>query len=451
MAIIEIKIPSPGESITHVELFHWLVEDGAVVRKDAEIAELESEKATLMLVAEESGKISLKAAEGESIEVGAVACTIDTSVQTEEAAAPTAGEGASPEQPSAPEQSSVKGKAKQTAPHAGQKTFTPPSEETPAGGTPSAEPAVGPSEPHDGTAGYDRVKITPLAKKVMTENGLSVEDVINGLRRLRREDVEAVMGASGGIGTNGMKKPVSRESKSERMSSLRRKLSERLVSVKNETAMLTTFNEVDMKSIMDLRKKYQTQFMEKYGIKLGIMSFFLKACSVALREFPNVNAMLDGENMVTYDYADISIAVSTPKGLMVPVIRNVESLGLAEIERTLEELAGKARSGRISIPEMSGGTFTVTNGGVFGSMMSTPLINPPQSAILGMHNIQERPVAIDGQVVIRPMMYVALSYDHRVIDGKDSVGFLVRAKQLLEKPVDMLFGGNSGEKALLEI
>lgn len=438
MAIIEIKIPSPGESITSVELSRWLVEEGAVVQKDSEIAELESEKATLMLVAEESGKISLKAAEGESIEVGAVACTIDTSVQPEE---------------SASEQPSAKRDEAQSPSQAEQKKSVPPVEKSTPTDTPTAKTAVNPSEVQ---TDYDKIKITPLAKKVMTENGLSVEDVINGLRRLKREDVEAVLGMSAiggasGIGTNGLKKPVSRESKSERMSSLRRKLSERLVSVKNETAMLTTFNEVDMKSIMDLRKKYQTRFVEKHGIKLGIMSFFLKACSVALHEFPNVNAMLDGENMVTYDYADISVAVSTPKGLMVPVIRNVESLGLAEIERALEDLAGKARSGKISIPEMSGGTFTVTNGGVFGSMMSTPLINPPQSAILGMHNILERPVAVDGQIVIRPMMYVALSYDHRVIDGRESVGFLVRVKQLLENPTDMLFGGSNSEKVLLGI
>lgn len=438
MAIIEIKIPSPGESITSVELSRWLVEEGAVVQKDSEIAELESEKATLMLVAEESGKISLNAAEGESIEVGAVACTIDTSVQPEE---------------SASEQPSAKRDEAQPPLQAEQKASVPPVEKSAPTDIPTAKTAVNPSEVQ---TDYDKIKITPLAKKVMTENGLSVEDVINGLRRLKREDVEAVLGMSAiggasGIGTNGLKKPVSRESKSERMSSLRRKLSERLVSVKNETAMLTTFNEVDMKSIMDLRKKYQTRFVEQHGIKLGIMSFFLKACAVALREFPNVNAMLDGENMVTYDYADISVAVSTPKGLMVPVVRNVESLGLAEIERALEDLAGKARSGKISIPEMSGGTFTVTNGGVFGSMMSTPLINPPQSAILGMHNILERPVAVDGQIVIRPMMYVALSYDHRVIDGRESVGFLVRVKQLLENPTDMLFGESNGEKVLLGI
>ena len=442
MAIIEIKIPSPGESITSVELSRWLVEEGAVVQKDTEIAELESEKATLMLVAEGSGKISLKAAEGESIEVGAVACTIDTSVQPEVPAAPPVEEEPSSAQSSAGNE--TEGKVPQTI----QETSVSSAGKSAPTDTPTAKTAAKPSESE---AGYDKIKITPLAKKVMLENGLSVEDVINGLRRLKREDVEAVMGASDGISTNGLKKPVSRGSKSERMSSLRRNLSERLVSVKNETAMLTTFNEVDMKPIMDLRKKYQTRFVEKHGIKLGIMSFFLKACSIALQEFPNVNAMLDGENMITYDYADISVAVSTPKGLMVPVIRNVESLGLAEIEKALEELAGKARNGKISIPEMSGGTFTVTNGGVFGSMMSTPLINPPQSAILGMHNILERPVAIDGQIVIRPMMYIALSYDHRVIDGRESVGFLVRVKQLLEKPTDMLFGPTNGEKALLGI
>jgi 2-oxoglutarate dehydrogenase E2 component (dihydrolipoamide succinyltransferase) len=235
------------------------------------------------------------------------------------------------------------------------------------------------------------------------------------------------------------------------MSSLRRKLSERLVSVKNETAMLTTFNEVNMKPIMDLRRKNQDKFVERHGVKLGMMSFFLKASSIALQEFPSVNSMMEGENMTTYDYADISVAVSTPKGLMVPVIRNVESMGLAEIEKAIAEVADKARKGKLSIPEMTGGTFTITNGGIFGSMMSTPIINPPQSAILGMHNILDRPVVVEGQITVRPMMYVALSYDHRVIDGRESVGFLVRVKQLLENPTDMLFGKSSGEKELLEL
>ncbi|QRX64691.1 2-oxoglutarate dehydrogenase complex dihydrolipoyllysine-residue succinyltransferase [Dysgonomonadaceae bacterium zrk40] len=430
MAQVEIKIPSPGESITHVELTRWLVTDGSVVRKNSEIAELESEKATLMLVADESGKITFKAPEGEMLEVGVVACVIDTSVAPEETATAEAPETeASVDAPSGE-------KAEKVA------TPEPEKEVVPA--------EKGPTTTSESTA-YEEVKVTPLAAKMMEENGLSVEDVIQGLRRLRGEDVEAAMSAGNLHSPVGLRQPVNRESRSERMSSLRRKLSERLVSVKNETAMLTTFNEVDMKPIMDLRKRYQNQFVEKHGIKLGMMSFFLKACAVALREYPNVNAMMDGENLVTYDYADISVAVSAPKGLMVPVIRNVESLTLAEIEKAIAEVAEKARNGKLSIPEMTGGTFTVTNGGVFGSMMSTPIINPPQSAILGMHNILERPVAVEGEVVIRPMMYVALSYDHRVIDGKDSVGFLVRVKQLLENPLELLFTGSSGEKALLDL
>ena len=419
MAIIDIKVPSPGESISQVELFRWLVADGDVVRKNAEIAELESDKATLMLVAEESGKISLKAAAGDSLEVGSVACTIDTSVQPEET-----------DEPKLPEKEEAIPKKTESEEKSGQDAK---------------------QEPKSSRTEYDNVKITPLAQKVMDEYHMSVEDVIKGLRRLKRADVEAVMHSGESTTTNGLKKPPSRESKTERLSSLRRKLSERLVSVKNETAMLTTFNEVNMKPIMDLRKKHQDKFIAKHGIKLGMMSFFLKACATALQEFPNVNSMMDGENSVTFDYADISVAVSTPKGLMVPVIRNVESMGLAEIEKAIADAAEKARTGKLSIPEMTGGTFTVTNGGVFGSMLSTPIINPPQSAILGMHNILERPVAEGGQVVIRPMMYVALSYDHRVIDGRESVGFLVKVKQLLENPTDLLFVGKSGEEELLEI
>ena len=440
MALIEIKIPSPGESITQVELFHWLVEDGTVVMKDSEIAELESDKATLMLVADETGKISFKASEGDMLEVGSVACTIDTSVQPEKGGADKEKAGAVASEKSG-EQPPVAGPASADAPVAA----------PPAPDERKKDKSAPATDDKHAPAGLDQVKITPLAKKVMEENDLSVDDVISGLRRLKREDVEVSMHAGGGTLSGGLRKPVSREMRSERLSSLRRKLSERLVSVKNETAMLTTFNEVDMKPIMDLRKKYQPNFTEKHGIKLGMMSFFLKACAIALQEFPNVNAMMDGENLVTYDYADISVAVSAPKGLMVPVIRNVESLGLAEIERAIADVAEKARKGRLSIPEMTGGTFTITNGGVFGSMMSTPIINPPQSAILGMHNILERPVAVEGQVVIRPMMYVALSYDHRVIDGKDSVGFLLRVKRLLESPVELLFGGSSGEKTLLEL
>ncbi|HHX31372.1 MAG TPA: 2-oxoglutarate dehydrogenase complex dihydrolipoyllysine-residue succinyltransferase [Bacteroidales bacterium] len=434
MAIIEIKIPSPGESITHVELFHWLVKDGEVVKKDTEVAELESDKATLMLIAEESGKISFKAKEGDMLEVGSVACTIDTEVTTgiesdkdadkPEAVSEEKTKSDEKEQIDVEETTSVASKAEQL-------------------------------EKDKTTTKYDNVKLTPLAQRLMEENELSVDDVIDGLRRLRSEDVEALIkdtDKSTKTETSaGIRKPASRESKTERMSSLRRKLSERLVSVKNETAMLTTFNEIDMKPIMDIRKRNQAQFVEKHGIKLGIMSFFMKAASVALQEFPNVNSMIDGENLVTFEYTDISVAVSAPKGLMVPVVRNVENMGLADIEKEIASLAEKARTGKLSIPEMTGGTFTITNGGVFGSMMSTPLINPPQSAILGMHNIIERPIAIDGQVVVRPMMYIALSYDHRVIDGKDSVSFLLRIKKLLENPTDLLFSGSSGEKSLLEI
>ncbi len=413
MAIIDIKIPSPGESITHVELYHWLVKDGDVVRKNTEIAELESDKATLMLVADESGKISFKASEGDMLEVGSVACTIDTDV--------TIGiETVSEEKPKA--ETKEQPVLKESAP---------------------VEDKV---EVDKIATKYESVKVTPLAQKVMDENNLSLDEVIDGLRRLRSEDVESFVNVAPSL-----RKPLSRESKTERMSSLRRKLSERLVSVKNETAMLTTFNEVDMKAIMDIRKRNQAQFVEKHGIKLGIMSFFMKAASVALQEFPNVNSMIDGENLVTFEYTDISVAVSAPKGLMVPVVRNVETLGLADIEKEIASLADKARAGKLSIPEMTGGTFTITNGGVFGSMMSTPLINPPQSAILGMHNIIDRPVAVDGQVVIRPMMYIALSYDHRVIDGKDSVSFLLRIKSLLENPADMLFSGTNSEKSLLDI
>ncbi|MFV0391795.1 MAG: 2-oxoglutarate dehydrogenase complex dihydrolipoyllysine-residue succinyltransferase [Paludibacteraceae bacterium] len=426
MAILEIKVPSPGESITHVELYKWLVKDGDVLQKNTEIGELESDKATLTLIADEAGKIALQAKEGDSLLVGSVACTIDTSVQ------PETGEAKPAEKPVVSKEEKIV--------EIEVKTEQPPKEAR------DEKTAPAPAE-------YDSVKITPLAQRVMDANDLSVEDVINGLRRLKQSDVEAVL-ASGNTAettTSGMKKPISRDSKTDRMSNLRRKLSERLVSVKNETAMLTTFNEVNMQPVMDLRKKYQDKFVAKHGIKLGMMSFFLKACSIALQEYPSVNSMIDGENTTTFDYADISVAVSTPKGLMVPVIRNVESLGLAEIEKTIAQMAEKARLGKLSIPEMTGGTFTVTNGGVFGSMMSTPIINPPQSAILGMHNIVERPIVMDGQIVARPMMYVALSYDHRVIDGRESVSFLVRVKQLLENPTEMLFGSRNGEKLLLEI
>lgn len=417
MAIIEIKIPNVGESINEVEIASWLVKDGEVVAKNTEVAEIESNKATLTLIADEGGKIKHLVAQGDSIKVGEVAFTIDTSFE-------------------APAQ-----KAKPTTEQAEQAVSKPTTTE-------DKKPE------NDENKDFSKVKISPVAKQIMLRENLSIEEVIKGIKRLKKEDILAVAQAnkqSASGSSSLLKKQASRETHSERMSSLRRKLSERLVSVKNDTAMLTTFNEVDMSAIMNLRKKYQDKFVEKYNIKLGFMSFFIKACSLALQEFPTVNGLINDEDIVTHEYTDISVAVSTPKGLMVPVIRNVETLGLAEIEWELKDLATKARNGKLSIPEMTGGTFTITNGGIFGSMLSTPIINPPQSAILGMHNILERPIAKSGQVVIRPMMYLALSYDHRIIDGKESVSFLVKVKQLLENPDNMLWKGKSATEILLEI
>jgi len=412
--IVEIKVPSPGESITEVEIGTWLVEDGAVVNKDQEIAEVESDKATLTIVASEAGKIVIKAEEGETIEVGAVVCTIDTSVAPLKAVAKA-------EAP-AEEKVEVKEKVK----------------ETPA---PVKEVAA--------SSTYDKVKVTDVAKEMMKENNLSVDDVISGLKRLGKKEVEAVLSAP--QAQVFQQKVASRDEEREKMSSLRRKLSARLVSVKNETAMLTTFNEIDMSFVMDMRKNYQQKFIDKHGFKLGFMSFFTKAVAVAMDFHPMVNAQIDGEEIVMPKFVDVGIAVSTPKGLMVPIVRNTESKSIPEIELEIKELAEKARSKKISVEELSGGTFTITNGGVFGSLLSTPIINPPQSAILGMHNIVERPVAVNGQVVIRPMMYVALSYDHRIIDGKDSVGFLVKVKEMLENPERMFTNGKDAGELLLGI
>ena len=411
--MIEIKIPSPGESISEVEIANWFVADGDIVEKDQEIAEIESDKATLTLIADEGGKIQIIAQEGDTVAVGSLACNIDTSF---------AGEAS---------------------------TSSAPKEEAPAEKT---APVVSSESKAINSDNYKEVKISPIAKKLMEENHLSVDDVIAGLQRLSKKDIQAVVDNT----TNQPVIPaqstsISREAKRAKISNLRKKLAARLVSVKNETAMLTTFNEVDMTAIMALRKKYQKKFIETHDIKLGFMSFFTKAASEALKLHPSVNSMMDGEEIITPEYADIAIAVQTPKGLMVPVIRNTESLSLAEIEKDLMNLANKARTGKISLDEMTGGTFTITNGGVFGSLLSTPIINPPQSGILGMHNIVERPVAVNGKVEIRPMMYIALSYDHRVIDGKDSVGFLVKIKEMIENPQKMLFGGKDPDSLLLGI
>ena len=418
--ITEIKVPSPGESITEVEIGRWLAEDGALVRQGQEIAEIESDKATLTLVADASGKLKILVAEGERVAVGSIACTVDTSVEV------PAGEPASPEKPA---QAAT---AKQAEPE-------------------KAAPAKAPSsevkEPADGQSG--NLKISAVAREVMKEHQLSVDELLQGLKRIGKKEVEAVLGLRGAAPDLSPSKAASREVNREKMTPLRRKLAERLVSVKNETAMLTTFNEVDMSQVMELRKQYQQSFTEAHGLKLGFMAFFTKAAAIAMQFHPSVNSQLDGEEIIHPEFVDIGIAVQTPKGLMVPVVRNAESKSVAAIESEIKELADKARAKKISVEELSGGTFTITNGGVFGSLLSTPIINPPQSAILGMHNIVERPVAVNGKVEVRPMMYVALSYDHRVIDGKDSVGFLVKVKEMIENPRRMLTGGKDPMELLL--
>ncbi len=419
--IVEIKVPSPGESISEVEIASWLVEDGDYVEMDQEVAEIESDKATLPLIAEKAGKIKLLAGAGDTIKVGQVACSIDT-----DAEAPA---------------------VKKSSPEKKEKTETASAKED-VPGPKISEPAASKT----GTSeSIDKVKISPVAAKMMAENNLSVEDIIGGLQRITKKEVQMVV--DGAVSPKLPARPttLSRDETRQKMSNLRRKLAERLVAVKNETAMLTTFNECDMSEVIDLRKKHQPAFVEKHGVKLGFMSFFVKAVTEALQAFPNVNSRIDGEEMVSPEFCDIGIAVQTEKGLMVPVIRNAESLSLAGIESAILDLAAKARAARISLDDMKGGSFTITNGGVFGSMLSTPLLNPPQSAILGMHNILQRPIAKDGQVVIRPMMYVALSYDHRLVDGRDSVSFLVKIKELIENPLNMMFSGIDLENLLLDL
>ena len=400
--ILEMKVPSPGESITEVEIAEWLVQDGDYVEKDQAIAEVDSDKATLELPAEASGTVTFKAEVGDAVEVGAVVCLIDTS-----ASKPQEGE-------------SAKAAATKT------EVSATPKVETPTNTT------------------YATGSASPAAKKILSEKGIE-DTTISGTGkdgRITKEDaVKAVPAMGQQIYIEG--RGVSRS----KLSMLRRKVAERLVTAKNETAMLTTFNEVDMSPIFALRKQYKETFKEKHGVGLGFMSFFTLAVVRALELFPAVNSMIDGKEMISYDFCDISIAVSGPKGLMVPVIRNAEDLSFRGVESEVKRLAILARDGQITVDEMTGGTFTITNGGVFGSMLSTPIINPPQSAILGMHNIIERPVAINGEVVIRPIMYVALSYDHRIIDGKESVGFLVAVKEALENPEEFLMD-NDVKKAL---
>lgn len=418
MAIVELKVPSPGESITEVVIARWVKNTGDVVEKDEVLAEVDSDKATLTLNAEESGKIEVLAAEGDTVKVGQVVVKIDTSFKPEAKASTS----------SAPAKTEAKVEVKKEEP---KKEVAPVTQNASyATGTPSIS-----------------------AAKIMAENNVSASQ-INGTGkdgRITKQDVLAAL--SNGLPTAAAVLSNSwkggRDKDTQKMTPLRKTVAKRLVSVKNETAMLTTFNEVDMSAIYALRAKYKEQFSKVHGTNIGFMSLFTKAVTEALYHFPAVNAMINGEEIVYHKYCDIGIAVSAPKGLMVPVLRNAEQMSLAQIEAGIKELAIKARDGKLTIPEMEGGTFTITNGGVFGSMMSTPIINPPQSAILGMHNVVERPMAVNGQVVIRPMMYVALSYDHRIIDGRESVGFLVKVKEMLEDPSRMLFGGKQPEEVLL--
>lgn len=409
MSVLEMKVPSPGESITEVEIATWLVKDGDYVEKDQPIAEVDSDKATLELPAEESGVITLKAEEGDVVQVGQVVCLIDR-----DAAKPSGAETPKDEAP-----------AKEEKPAEPAKAETPKAAEKPA---PVASTSYATGTP------------SPAAKKILDEKGIQPAQV-NGTGRdgrITKSDAEtASVPAMGTVVGGG-----SRATTTTKLSVLRRKVAARLVSVKNETAMLTTFNEVDMTEIFRLRKLYKEEFIAKHGVGLGFMSFFTKAVVRALQLYPDVNASIDGDYKVNYDFCDVSIAVSGPKGLMVPVLRNAENMSFRGIEANIKDLATKVRDGKITVDEMTGGTFTITNGGTFGSMLSTPIINPPQAAILGMHNIIQRPVAVNGKVEIRPMMYVALSYDHRLIDGKESVGFLVAVKEAIDNPVELLLGGD---------
>jgi 2-oxoglutarate dehydrogenase E2 component (dihydrolipoamide succinyltransferase) len=404
--MIDIKVPPVGESISEVTLIKWLKQDGAYVNRDELLCELESEKATFELNAEQAGTLHIKAQEGVTLNIGDLACTID-----ETAAKP---EGvAAPEKPV-----------------------------TAAAVVKEEKPAAAPAMAAD-------TKATPVAQAIMADKQVKPTEVkgSGSMGRIMKQDV---LEAIAHPGRKGGDAAFSRDERKDKMSNLRKTVARRLVEAKNSTAMLTTFNEVDMGRIMDIRKAYKDTFKEAQGVNLGFMSFFAKACSTALLEWPAVNAYIDGESLIYHEYCDISIAVSAPKGLVVPVIRNAESMSMADLEKKVVELAKKARDNKLSPDEMAGGTFTITNGGVFGSLMSTPIINIPQSAILGMHKIQDRPMAINGKVEIRPMMYLALSYDHRIIDGRESVGFLVRVKELLENPEFLLFGKDPMQ-TLLEI
>lgn len=400
--ILEMKVPSPGESITEVEIAEWLVQDGDYVEKDQAIAEVDSDKATLELPAEVSGTITLKAEEGDAVAVGEVVCLIDTSAEKPE--------GEATENSVSSEKETV--------------VFEAPKQDV-----------------KEVAQTYATGAASPAAKKILSEKGIDAAE-IKGTGKDGRVTKSDAINAKPSMGSAA---GGNRSESRSKLSMLRRKVAERLVSAKNETAMLTTFNEVDMSPIFAIRNEYKEEFKSKHGVGLGFMSFFTLAVVRALKLYPAVNSMIDGKEMITYDFCDISVAVSGPKGLMVPVVRNAENLSFKGVESEIKRLAIRARDGKITVDEMTGGTFTISNGGVFGSMLSTPIINPPQSGILGMHNIVERPVAIDGKVEIRPIMYVALSYDHRIIDGKESVGFLVAVKEALENPKDLLMNNNIKE------
>jgi len=392
--VLEMKIPSPGESITEVEISQWLVKDGDVVRKDQTIAELDSDKATLDLPAEASGKITLKAQEGDSMSVGDVVCLIDTSESITEIE------------------------------------------------TDEIESDIEPiKEDNTKITQSENISVTPLARNIASEKGIDLNEIKTEGQKITKDDVLKAVPAMGASSDD------SRTETREKLSMLRRKVSERLVSVKNETAMLTTFNEADLSNIFEIRKKYKEAFSQRHGVSLGFMSFFTLAVTRALELYPDVNSMIDGDEKISFNYSDISIAVSGPKGLMTPVLRNAQKLSFSSVEQEIKRLADSVRNKTITVDDLTGGTFTISNGGVFGSMLSTPIINPPQSGILGMHNIIQRPVAVDGKVEIRPMMYLALSYDHRIIDGNQSVGFLIAVKEGVEDPENILMGGKI-EKSL---
>jgi 2-oxoglutarate dehydrogenase E2 component (dihydrolipoamide succinyltransferase) len=426
--MIDIKVPTVGESISEVTLLKWNKKDGDYVERDEVIAELESEKATFEVNAEQAGILKTSAAEGDTLKIGDLLASID------EAAAKPAGNGKAP---------AAEKKEEKKEDRKEDKKETTTSKKT-------AEPKKAEEPPASANGGPD-IKATPVASAIIADKKVDPKKVTpSGYQgKILKDDVLAALSTPGKKAFDGGEL-FSRNTRQEKMSNLRKTISRRLVEAKNTTAMLTTFNEVDMSRIMDIRNKYKEKFKEIHGVGLGFMSFFAKACAVALAEWPSVNAYIDGDQLVYHDYADISIAVSTPRGLTVPVIRNVESLSMADIEKKVIEVANKARDSKLTAEELTGGTFTITNGGVFGSLLSTPIINIPQSAILGMHKIEERPIAVNGQVVIKPMMYLALSYDHRIIDGRESVSFLVRVKELLENPEQLLIGKDP-VKTLLEL